>query len=188
MNGRVVDQVARLPVVLRNGTVLVAGDNVLAQVAPPGHSGLALVTHNGQDLLVALLGLEVDLDLEHHDGAQMAHALLGHAQQQRAILVELDPLDGGGEVPGLEALARLDIPEADRVVGRARGDNGGGRVDIDGPDGALVAVVTAQPLAVGCEPDTDVLVLGGREDEVAVAVVPGEGGRALVVAQSSKSS
>lgn len=167
----VVVQVARLAVILRDGAVLVAGDDVLAEVAPPGHGGFALLAHNGELLLVALLGLDVDLDVQHDDGAQVPHALLGHAQQLGAVLVELDPLDGCGEVPCLEALARLDVPEADGVVGRARGEDGGGGVDVDGPDGALVAAICAEALAVVGEPGADLLIFGDGEDDVAFAVV-----------------
>ena len=167
----VVEQVTRLAVVLRDGAVLVAGDDVLAKIAPPGHGGLALVAHNRQLLLVGLLGVDVDLDVEDDDGAQVPHALLGHAQQLGAVLVELDALDGRRELPCLEALARLDVPEADCVVGRARGENGGRGVDVDGPDGALVAAIGAEPLAVVCLPDADDLILGDGEDEVAIGVV-----------------
>jgi hypothetical protein len=99
------------------------------------------------------------------------HALLCYAQQLGAVLAELNALDGGGEVPCLEALARLDVPEADCVVGRARGEDGGGGVDIDGPDGTLVAAVRPEALAVVRKPDADYLILGNREDEIAVGVV-----------------
>ena len=44
----VVEQVAGLGVVLGDGAVLVAGDDVFAQVAPPGDRGLALVADNRQ--------------------------------------------------------------------------------------------------------------------------------------------
>jgi hypothetical protein len=86
------------------------------------------------------------------------HALLRYAEELAAILVELDPLDGGRELPRLEALARLDVPESDRVVGRARGDNGACGVDVDGPDGTLVAAICAEALPVVREPDADLLV------------------------------
>ena len=138
----VVDQlVTRLGVVLRDGPVLVSGDDVLAEVAPARHGGLALVADDGQGLLVALLGVDVDLDVQHDDGAQVAHALLRHAQQLGAVLVELDALDGRRELPRLEALAALEVPELDGVVGRPGGDQRRRGLDVDGPDGAHVAVV-----------------------------------------------
>jgi hypothetical protein len=171
MNRDVVEHVPRLGVVLADAAILVAGDDVLAEVAPPGHGGLALVAHNGQGPLVALLGLGVRVDVHDDNVAQVAHALLRDAQQLGAVLVELDALDGRGELPHLETLARLDVPEADRVVGGPGGDHGRGRVHVDGPDGADVAVVGAEALAVVGEPDADLLVLCDGEDEVAIEVV-----------------
>lgn len=159
VDGHVVDEVARLGVVLRDGTVLVAGDDVFAQVAPAGDRGLALVADNGQRLLVRLLGIDVDVNVDDDDGAQMPHALLRHAEQLGAVVVELDALDGRGELPGLEVLARLDVPETHRVVGGPGGDDGRGRVDVDGPDGSDVAVVCAEALAVVGVPYADLLVL-----------------------------
>lgn len=171
VDGHVIDQLARLGVVLADAPVLVARDDVLAQVAPAGDGGLALVADDGQVALLGLLGVRVRVDVEDDDVAQVAHALLGDAEQLGAVLVELDALDGGGELPGLEVLARLDVPEADGVVGRARGDHGRGRLDVDGPDGADVAVVRAEALAVVGEPGADLLVLGDGEDDVAIEVV-----------------
>lgn len=171
VRGDLVDEVACLAVVLRDGAVLVAGDDVLGQVAPAGDGGLALVADDGQDLFGALLGVDVQLDVEHDDGAQVAHALLCDAQQLGAVLVELDALHGGGEIPCHQALAGLDLPQLDGVVSGARGDDGAGGVDVDGPDGTLVAVVGANPLAVVRVPGADVLVLCYGEDDVAIAVV-----------------
>lgn len=171
MGGDAVDDVAVLAVKLRDAAVLVAGDDVLGHVAPAGDGGLALVADDAQDLLGVLLGGGVDVDVEDDDGAEVAHALLGDAQQLGAVLVELDALDGGGEVPGHQALAGGDLPQLDSVVSGARGDNGAGGVDVDGPDGALVAVVGAEALAVVREPGADMLVLGCGEDDVAIAVV-----------------
>jgi hypothetical protein len=37
-----------------------------------------------------------------------------------------------------------------------------------------VAVIGAEALAVVCVPRADVLILGGREDDIAVAVISGE--------------
>jgi len=168
----VVDELARLAVVLGDGAVLVAGDDELAQVGPAGDGGLAGLAHDGHGALVRLLGLNVEGDVEDDDGAEMAHALLRDAEELGAVLVELDALHGGGELPRLEALARLDVPELDGVVGGPGGHEGGGGVDVDGPDGTDVAVVCSEALAIVGEPDADLLVLGDGEDEVAVRVVP----------------
>lgn len=37
-----------------------------------------------------------------------------------------------------------------------------------------MAVIGAEALAVVCVPRTDVLILGGREDDIAVAVISGK--------------
>lgn len=171
MNRDVVDQLASLGIVLADATILVAGDDVLAQVTPPSDGRLALVAHNAKLPLVRLLGLGVGVDAVDDNVAQVAHALLGDAEQPGAVLVELDALDGGGELPGLEVLARLDVPQADGVVGGPRGDDGRRGLDVDGPDGADVAVVGAEALAVVGEPGADLLVLGDGEDDVTVEVV-----------------
>lgn len=152
-----------------------AGDDVLGHVAPSRHGRLAPVAHNSQLPLVGLLSLGVEVDRQHDDVTHVTHALLGDAQELRGILVELDALDGGGELPGLDQAAGLDVPEADGVVGGARGEEGAGRVGVDGPDGTNVALVGAQALAVVREPAADDLILGDGEDEVTVGVVPGGG-------------
>lgn len=147
-----------------------ASNDVLVHVAPAGDGGLALVADDGKLLLVALLAVDVGVDVENDNGAEVTHALLGDAQQLGALLVELDALDGGGELPGLEQAAGLHLPEADGVVGAATGDHGRVRVDVDGPDGTLVALVGAQALAIVTEPGADMLILGDGEEKVAVAV------------------
>lgn len=156
---QVEDEVAVLAVVLRHGAVLVAGDDVLGQVAPSGNGSLALVAHDDEGLLGVLGRLDVDVDVKHDDGAQVTHTLLGDAQQLGAVLVEFDALDGGGELPGHQALAGLNLPQLDGVVGGTGGNHGGGGVDVDGPDGTLVAVVGAEALTVVREPSANVLVL-----------------------------
>jgi len=171
VDGDVEDEVSGLGVILRNGAVLVASDDVLAEVAPPGNGGLALVADNRHGLLVLLLSLHVDLDIDHNDGAQVPHALLCHAQQLGAVLVELDALDGCRKLPCLEAFAGLDIPQTDCVVGGTGSEDRRGGVNVDSPDGTLVAVMCAQPLTVVSEPCANMLVLGSRENQVAIAVV-----------------
>jgi hypothetical protein len=171
VNREVVQEVAGLGIILGDGAVLVASNDVFAEVAPPSNGGLALVADDRQGLLIALLGLYIDRNIEHNNGAQVSHALLGYAQQLGALLVKLDPLDGSRELPCLEALAGLYIPQADRVVGGTGGEDGGGGVDVDSPDGTLVAVVGSQPFTVVGEPCADMLVLRRRENQVAIAVV-----------------
>lgn len=171
MDRVVQEQVARLGVILADAAILVAGDDVLGEGAPAGNGGLGLVADNSQDSFIALLGFDVGVDVEDDNVGQIAHALLGDAQQLGAVLVELDALDGRGELPDLEALSGLEIPQANRVIGRARGNHGRGGVDIDGPDGTDVAVVCSETLAVVGEPDANLLVLGDGEDEIAIEVV-----------------
>jgi len=154
-----------------------ARNDPLGQIAPSRDRGLALVANNRQGPLVALLSRRVRVDIENDDVAEVAHALLRHAQQLAAILVELDALDGGRELPRLEALARLDLPEADGVVGRAAGDHGAGGIDVHSPDGANMAVVCTEALAVVGKPGTDLLILGDGEDDVAVEIVSSRGGQ-----------
>lgn len=179
MDGDVVQQVTGLGVVSAHTAILVAGDDVLAHGAPASDGGLALVADDGQDLLVTLLGVDVGDYVDDDNVGEVTHTLLGDTQQLGAVLVELDSLDGGGELPGLDEAASLDLPEADGVVGGARGDHGRGRVDVDSPDGTDMAVVGSETLAVVREPGADLLVLGDGEDEVAIEVVSGGGSTML---------
>lgn len=161
VNRQVEDEVAILAVVLRHGAVLVTGDDVLGKVAPSSDGSLALIAHDDEGLLGVLGSLDVQGDVKHDNGAQVTHTLLGDAQQLSAVLVEFDALDGGGELPGHQALAGLNLPQLDGVVGGTGGNHGGGGVDVDGPDGTLVAVVGAEALTVVREPGANVLVLTG---------------------------
>lgn len=180
VDGDVVQEIAGLAVVLADTTILVSSNDVLAHVAPSRNRGLGFVADNGQSLLVALLGLDVGVDIDDDNVTQVAHALFRDTEKPGAILVELDTLDGGGELPDLEALAALDVPEADGVIGRTRGDHGRGRVDIDGPDGTNVAVVGSETLAIVRKPGANLLILGDREDDIAIEVVAVDGEGQLV--------
>ena len=144
----VVKELASLGIELRDGTVLMAGDDVVGQVAESGHSGLAILTHNPQSLLVGLLCLGVGVDLVDDDGAEMAGSLLGNAQQQPSVGGEFDTFDGCREVPSLQQLARLDFPQAHRVVCATGREECGGGVDVDGPESTLVTVVGSQALTI----------------------------------------
>ena len=86
----------------------------------------------------------------------------------RAIFIELNSLHRGVEVPDFYAPPSPHVPEADGVVCGAGGEEGGGRVDIDGPEGALVAVVGAEAFAVSGVPGADYLVLRAGEEDVAI--------------------
>ena len=122
MNRYIVEELASLCVVLADAAVFVSRDNVLVQVAEASNGSLALVADNGE---VALLGLGcfgIRVDLVNDDIGEITHSLLGNAEQLGAVFTELDALDGGGELPSLEAPARLDVPETNGVIGRAGGD------------------------------------------------------------------
>lgn len=186
VDGDVVEELAGLGVVLADAAVLVAGDDVLAEVAPAGDGGLALVADDGEGSLIGLLGVNVGVDVVDDDVAEVAHALLRHAEQLGAVLVELDTLDGGGELPGLDVLSGLDVPEADGVVCGAGGDHGRCGFDIDSPDGTDMAVVGTEALAVVREPGANLLVLGDGEDDIAIEVVSIRGTRGAVLAESSE--
>lgn len=173
VDGDVVEEVAGLGVVLAHAAVLVAGDDVLVGGAPAGDGGLALVADDGEGALVLLGALGVGVDVEDDDVGEVAHALLRDAEDLGAVLAELDPLDGGGELPRLDVAARLDLPEADGVVRGARHEEVGDGIDVDGPDGADVAVVGADALAVVSPPAAGHLILGHGEEEVAIEVIPG---------------
>lgn len=87
-----------------------ACNDVLRQVAPSRNGSLALLAVDSHSPLVRLLSIDIDLDIQNDDRAQETHALFRDSQQFRAILVEFDSLDGGIEVPDLEAFARPDVP------------------------------------------------------------------------------
>lgn len=137
------EQLAGLGIPLCDGAVLVAGDDVLGEVGEAGDGGLALVADYPQDLLVALGGLDVGVDLVYDNGGQVPRALLCDTEQLPAVGRELDALDGCGELPGLQQPARLDLPQAHRVVGATGREQLRGGVDVDGPQGSDVAVVCA---------------------------------------------
>ena len=71
----------------------------------------------------------------------MSDSLLRHAEQLLAIRAELNSLDRATKVPRLQQFARLHLPQPDRVVGGAGCEEVRGRINIDGPNGALMAVI-----------------------------------------------
>lgn len=164
-------QRAYLRIVLTDSSVLMPRKNIPTQITPPGHGRLTLLANNDQTPLITLLRLHVDYHIQHHYFPQIPHSLLRHSKQFRSIFIELYSLDCRVELPHFDAFARADVPEADGIVGGAGGEEGGGRVDVDGPEGALVAVVGAEAFAVGGEPGADDLVFGAGEEDVAVSGV-----------------
>jgi hypothetical protein len=146
----VLDELSGLSVVLGDGTILVSGDNELAQVTPSGNGSLGLAGGDGEHRTVDLLGIDIDDNGENDNGSTVSHTLLSNCQQQSSVLVELDALDGGGELPGLKTSSGLYLPELDAVVGGSGSEESGGGVDVDGPERSLVAVVGSETLSVGC--------------------------------------
>ena len=124
MDGHVVEEITGLGIVSAYATILMASDDVLAESTPARNGGLALVANNSESLLVGLLSVEIGVDVDDDDVGEVTHSLLSNSQQLGGIFVELDSLDGGGELPGLDETASLDFPETDCVVGRTGGDHG----------------------------------------------------------------
>lgn len=134
---------------LGDGAVLVAGDDVSGAGRETGDCDLGdVVDDNAQRVLVSLLALGVLIDVVDEDCAELALALLGDTEQLSAVLVELDTFDGGSKLPRLQQLSGLDLPQSDGVVGAASCEQDGARVDIDGPEGTLVALVDTEALTV----------------------------------------
>jgi len=140
---------ASLCVPLGDGAVLVAGDDVSGAGGETSDCDLGnVVDNNAQRVLVGLLALGVLVDVVDEDCAELALTLLGDTEQLGAVLVELDALDGGSKLPRLQQLSGLDLPESDGVVGAAGCEQDGARVDIDGPESTLVALVDTEALTV----------------------------------------
>lgn len=143
-------------------------NDIPTQITPPRHRRLRLIARYHKTPLVALLRLHIDDDIQHDNRAQEAHPLLRHREQFGPVFIKLYPFDRGVEIPYFDALSRADVPEPDGVVGGAGGEQGRAGVDVDGPEGALVAVVGAEPFAVRGEPGTYHLIFGAGEEDVAI--------------------
>jgi len=92
---RRVDFLARAPVELRDGAVLVAGDDEVGERAPAGDGGFAVFEGDFQTRLVGEVGVGGDPgDVERDDCPQEAHALLSHGEEFCAVVAELDAFDG----------------------------------------------------------------------------------------------
>ena len=93
---------------------------------------------------------------------------------------EVDGPGGRIEVECEELLAGLDVPELCGLVGAAGDEAHGVTRHVAAPNGAVVAAVGAQTLAVVGEPHGGIVVLSAREEKVAVPVVLQERQRPLV--------
>ena len=149
-------------------------DDISREVTPAGHGGLALLARDLQTRLGRMFALNIAVDVEDDDGAQLAHALLRHRQQLRTVFGKFHALHRRQEIPRLQAFPGSNVPNANGVVGGASGEECGGGVYIDRPQGALMAMIGAQSLAVGREPCAHDVVFGGREENIAIFVIPGE--------------
>lgn len=85
-------------------------NDVLRSIAPSSNSCLAVLAGDNECLLIRLWSLQISVDVQDNDRAQETHALLSNSQKLGSILVELDTLDSGVEIPGLQALSALDVP------------------------------------------------------------------------------
>jgi len=68
----------------------------------------------------------VAVDGKDRDAAGEAHALLGDGEDALVVLAPRDALNGRRELPRVQALARLDVPQLHHVVRRARDEQGRG--------------------------------------------------------------
>ncbi len=87
-----------------------SSNNVLRHIAPSRNRSLAVLAGDSECLLVLLWSIDIFVDIKNNDCAEETHALLCNGQKLGSVLVELDSLDCGIEVPGLQALSALNIP------------------------------------------------------------------------------
>jgi hypothetical protein len=114
------------------------------------------------------------------DGGDVVHEVVGGDDRERVPDGELDGPGGRVEAEAEQLPPGADVPELGGLVGGARDEARRVAGHVAGPDGAVVAPVGAQAVAVVCVPDRGGVVLGAGEEEVAVAVVAQERERALV--------
>jgi hypothetical protein len=167
------EHLAGLCVPLGDAAVLVAGNDVLGEVGESSDGDTRkFVDNDAKSGLIGLLAVGALVDVVNNDVAELAGTLLGHAQQLLSVLRELDTLDRGQEVPCLEQFSSLHFPKSHGVVGAAGREQAGVRVDIDGPEGTLVALVCAETLAICAVPRADGVILRDGEDKVALLGEP----------------
>ena len=72
-------------------------------------------------------------------------------------------------------IPRLTFPEVTGRIGRCGEDAGGEAIDVQVPDGSLVAVVGSDSFTGFGTPEGGDVIFGGGEEEVAVVIVFYEG-------------
>lgn len=133
-----------LSVILADATILMTSNDMSTKGTPPSNSSLALLTNNLHRRLIGLIRVvPVVINIEDGNCALITHTLLGNSQQPPSVGRKLNTLDGGGQLPLLDLLAGLDVPQTHSVVGRAGGDEDGVGGDVDSPDGTEMALVSA---------------------------------------------
>lgn len=111
-----------LGVPLRYTAVLVARDDILAEVGETGDGDLGnFVDNNAERRLAGLLALGILVDVVDEDCAELSLTLLRDTQELLAVLAEFTSLDGGSKLPCLQKLASLDFPQSQCVVGATGG-------------------------------------------------------------------
>ena len=124
-NGRGGRKGVYLCVVLRYRSVFMSSDDISRKITPRRNRSFRLIARNRQRPLIALLSLHINLNIQHDNRPQKPHPLFRHGEQFRAILVKLDPLNRGVEIPYFHAFAGAHVPEADGVVCGAGGEERG---------------------------------------------------------------
>jgi hypothetical protein len=172
-------------------SVLVSRDDELVKTTPSRNSRLTSTRLDRELRLLVLLLRALAVDREDGDTTGVTHTLLSNGENARVVLGPGDALDGGGELPGVEALAGANVPELEHVVGGSRDEVGRGgcrrrkvslrcirsrscgvrTVNAHRPDGSVVAVVGTEALAVVAVPGVDDMVLRAGKEEIALAVI-----------------
>lgn len=119
-------------------------------------------------MFIALLRIQILLDIVDNDGAELSLSLLCHTQQLCSIRRKFHSLDRGSKFPSLQQLSRFDIPQPNGIIRSSRGEECGGWVDVDGPDGSYVTVVCSKAFSICAVPGTDNLILRDGEDYVSI--------------------
>lgn len=101
----------------------------------------------------------------------MAHERVGGDDCELIANGEVDGPCRRVEVEGVELVAGADVPELGGLVGAAGDEADGVAGDVAGPNGAVVAAVGAETLAIVGEPDSGGVVLRAGEEEIAFTVV-----------------
>lgn len=81
------------------------------------------------------------------------------------------------------AHAKSGVPDLACGIGRTRHEVNSLPVDVNAPDGTVVAIVRAQSFAVDREPHVGLFVFGRREQQVSISIVLDLRERSLVTLQ-----